>query len=270
MKKIKNIILSRTDSIGDMVLAVPMAKVLKEKFPGIKVAMLGRTYTKPVAEACSYVDAFIDFDDFMSENTITINGEPAQAIIHVKPESYLAERAKKLNIPIRIGTANRLYHWFTCNRLVPLTRKRSNLHEAQLNLKLLKPFGIKNLFSYKEIWEHYALENLEPLAPEYLALIDNTRYNLILHPLSRGSAPEWGIENYISLVQLLDLSKYNILVSGTEPEREKLQPLFTVLGDKVIDITGKIPLSAVYFVCLLLRRACGLQHRPVAHCSRFR
>ena len=242
LKNIKNIILSRTDSIGDMILALPMAKVLKERFPGIKIAVLGRTYTRAVAEACDSVDVFIDFDDFMSNNTIIIDGKPAQAIIHVKPESYIAKRAKALQIPLRIGTANRLYHWFTCNCLVPLTRKRSHLHEAQLNLKLLAPFGIKKTFSYKEIWQHYALEKTEPLAVQYLSLFDKNKYNLILHPMSRGSAREWGIENYVSLVRLLNPSKYNIIISGTEAEKERIQPLFEAVGDKVINITGQISL----------------------------
>jgi hypothetical protein len=40
------IILCRTDRIGDVILTLPMAGVLKEKFPGCTVIFLGRNYFK--------------------------------------------------------------------------------------------------------------------------------------------------------------------------------------------------------------------------------
>ncbi len=242
MKQLQNIILSRTDSIGDMVLTLPMAKVLKQKFPDITIALLGKSYTKAVVEACSYVDDFIEVDDFVKGN-ITIKGEAPQAIVFVKPESHLAKRAKELKIPIRIGVANRLYNWFTCNKLVFLSRKGSNLHEAQLNLKLLKPFGIDKVFSYEEISELYGLNRFQPLEEQYQKLINTEKYNLILHPKSRGNAREWSLSNYIQLVKELDASQYNIFISGTEAERQALLPLFEEVGSRVTNLVGVIPLA---------------------------
>ncbi|MDQ2752753.1 MAG: glycosyltransferase family 9 protein [Bacteroidota bacterium] len=242
LKQLQNIILSRTDSIGDMVLTLPMAKVLKTKFPNCTIAVLGKPYTRAVVEACGYIDSFIEMDEFVN-GSITIKGEAPQAIVFVKPDAHIAKRAKELHIPKRIGVANRLYNWFTCNQLVFLSRKQSDLHEAQLNLKLLKPFGINKAFSYEEIGNLYGLNRLQPLEQQYSRLIQKEKYNLILHPKSRGNAREWSLTNYIQLIKELDPSRYNIFVSGTQSEIESLQPLFDEMGNRVTNLVGAMPLA---------------------------
>lgn len=242
MKQIPgNIIISRTDSIGDTVLTLPVAGVLKKYFPGIKIGYLGNAYTRPVIEACKWIDDFIDVQDFMSRS-ITINEQPPEAILHVFPVPAIARRARSVGIPIRIGTTNRLYHWTTCNELVPLSRRNSQLHEAQLNLKLLEPLGITQDFSLDEIGLFFGLDRVQPLPPTFSALIQPDKYNLILHPRSQGSAREWGLSNFIQLIRLLDKDRYRIFISGTKKERPSLQPLFDQAGESVTDITGQMTL----------------------------
>lgn len=243
MKQIPgNIIISRTDSIGDVVLTLPVATVLKKYFPEIKIGFMGKAYTRPVIEGCSSVDKFIDVDDFLNGN-VTINGKKPEAILHVLPKPAIARRAKKLKIPLRIGTTNRLYHWLTCNKLVKLSRKNSPLHEAQLNLKLLQSLGIDRDFSLEELGGLFALNNMKPLNQKFSALIDERRFNLILHPKSQGNGREWGLENFIKLIRLVDESKYKIFISGIEKERPLLQPIFNEVGDRVTDITGLMSLE---------------------------
>ena len=238
----ENIIISRTDSIGDVVLTLPVATVLKRHFPEIKIGFLGKAYTRPVIEACSSVDKFIDVNDFMNK-PVTVCGEKPAAILHVLPNAAIAKRAKKLKIALRIGTTNRIYHWLTCNKLVKLSRKNSSLHEAQLNLKLLQPFGISHDFSLQEAGQLFAFDNIQPLPQQFASLIDKNKYNLILHPKSQGSGREWGLENFIKLIGSLNKSHYRIFVSGTQKEREHLQPIFDAAADSVTDITGLFDLN---------------------------
>ena len=238
----KNIIISRTDSIGDVILTLPIAKALKAKYPEMTVAFMGKKYTQPVIEACRYVDVFLDVDDFMNGSAM-INGKQPEAILHVFPVSKIAVKAKQLRIPLRIGTTNRLYHWTTCNKLVSLSRKNSTLHEAQLNLKLLAPLGITQSFSLDEIGTMFGLEPQQALSHSSSRYIATDKYNLILHPKSQGSAREWGLKNFMRLIQLLDTNKFNILISGTAKDRETLQELFDGAGTRVTDICGLMPLN---------------------------
>jgi heptosyltransferase III len=238
----KNIIISRTDSIGDMVLALPIAAVLKQHFPDMTIGYMGRPYTKAIIEACSNIDTYIDQDEFMKQ-PITLGGESPQCILHVRPRPELAKRAKELKIPYRIGTTNRIFHWLTCNKLVKLSRKNSDLHEAQLNLKLLEPFGIKHDLSFQEIADSYGLDKFVKLPDKFKSLIDTNKFNLILHPKSQGNGREWDLNHYISLIEMLDSDKFQIFVSGTDREREKIQPLIDKVGHRITNIIGLMSLS---------------------------
>ncbi|HTN45490.1 MAG TPA: glycosyltransferase family 9 protein [Flavipsychrobacter sp.] len=242
MQAPKNIIISRTDSIGDVILTLPVAKVLKDHFPEIKIAFLGRNYTKPVIDCCEWVDDFIELNDFLNKDA-KVCGEKPDTIIHVFPVKEIARRAKALGIPSRIGTTNRFYHWTTCNKLLRLSRKNSELHEAQLNLKLLQAFNIQTDYTKEEISSFFGFTRYSSLQDEYKAFIHPTKYNLILHPKSQGSAREWGVNNFIALIRLLDKDKYNILISGTGKERMLLDELFEACKDDVTDITGTMNLS---------------------------
>ena len=242
MKSIpSNIIISRTDSIGDVVLTLPMAAVLKTHFPSVRICFMGKAYTRPVIEACTWVDEFIDLADFMNK-PLLIDGKPPECIIHVFPTRPIAKRARQLGIPLRIGTSSRLYHWGSCNKLVRLSRKNSDLHEAQLNLVLLKPFGIEESYTLQALGSMTGLEKIPALQPRFQALLNNGKYNLILHPKSQGNGREWPLERYIELIKLLPPDDYSIFISGTSKEREALQPLLEAVGDRVTDIVGEMSL----------------------------
>jgi ADP-heptose:LPS heptosyltransferase len=59
----KRIIISRTDSIGDVVLTLPLCAWLKEKFPEVKLTFLGKNYTREVVNSFDCVDEFISVEE---------------------------------------------------------------------------------------------------------------------------------------------------------------------------------------------------------------
>ena len=238
----RRILISRTDAIGDVMLTLPLATILRRHFPDSKIDFLGKSYTKPVIDCCSAVDNFVDIADFLGQDTRSIR-EAWDAIIHVLPRKDIARKALQARIPIRIGTSSRPYHWLTCNRLVKLNRRNSDLHEAQLNTKLLKPLGISDNYSKEDLGKLYSFNKIPALPAEFSALLQSNKKHIILHPKSQGSAREWGLDHFISLIQLLPKEDYQIFISGTAAEGAQLTPLFDAVGDAVIDITGKMNLS---------------------------
>ncbi len=247
MSNFRRIIISRTDSIGDVVLTLPVAGIIKRKFPGAFIIFLGRSYTRDVVSACGHIDKFLDWDllSTMDEETaaLSLNKQEADLIIHVFPRREIASLAKKARIPVRLGTTNRLYHWFTCNRLVRLSRRRSGLHEAQLNLKLIERItGMKDI-AFDAIPGLYGLSRTEPLHPGFNTLIDPDRFNLIIHPKSKGSAREWGIGNFRELARMLPREKYKVFLSGTHEEGLLMQGSGLIEDDGITDLTGKMSLG---------------------------
>ncbi len=240
------IILSRTDSIGDVVLTLPMAGVLKQYFPDCTIIFLGKTYTRPIIEACKFVDDFLDWNEIScipnpASAISYLQSLKADSIIHVFPVPAICKLSRHAGIPQRIATASRFYTWFNCNRLLRIPRKNSKLHEAQLNLKLLKPLGITREFSSSEIPEFYGLTSSP--AHQLTSLPTSYKFNLILHPKSKGSAREWGLDNFSKLISLLPEDKFNIYISGTKEEGSMMQDFLAAHRSRVTDLTGKLSLS---------------------------
>ena len=244
-------LVSRPDAIGDVVLTLPVAGQLKQLFPGCRVVLIGRTYTAPVAAACPWVDDFLNLDDLLKQpeatQVATLRNYAATAIIHVFPSKALARLAQKARIPVRIGTRNRWQHWLTCNRLVALSRRHSPLHEAQLNLQLLRPLGFSHTPALPAVASLVRLEPAEPLAPAIELLLAARRsgqLNVVLHPRSRGSAREWGLDNFGQLAQLLHRAGHRVFITGTAAEGEELADWFQQYAAYLAaDLTGLLSLS---------------------------
>lgn len=243
---LKKIIISRTDGIGDVVLTLPAAGLLKKLYPNLQVCFIGRSYTQPVIRACKHIDEFVNWDEI---SALPQKGQlsffkslNADAIVHVFPNSQIAKLASEVGIPMRIGTSHRLYHWIYCTKLVSLGRKKSPLHESQLNLKLLCPLGAEPEYSLQEIAGLYGMDKIPPPGEPFKRLLDASKFNLILHPKSKGSAREWGLDNFGELIALLPKDKFKVFITGTTTDQQQLKPLLDKFGDEVIDLTGKMTL----------------------------
>lgn len=233
--------------MGDVVLTIPVAGVLKGLYPDSRITFLGNSYTRPLIDKSRHIDSFLDWNEIKnlssSEGLKKFRAVNADIIIHVFPRYEIARLAAKVGIPVRLGTSRRIYHWLYCNRKVSFTRRGSDLHEAQLNLKLLVPLGAKENYPLSEIPDYYGLTNIEALKDELKALLSTRRINLILHPKTKGSAREWGIDNFSRLVEILPIEAYKIFITGTADDGAAIQKFLRRYAKRVVDLTGKLNLS---------------------------
>ncbi len=244
----RKIIISRTDSIGDVVLTLPLLGLIKKYYAGTDIVFLGQSYTRAVVEACEHADEFIDWKEISSlpfpEQVKYMQNLQAGLILHVFPVKEIAHLAKRAGIPERIGSTGRLYHYSTCNKLVRLSRKNSPLHEAMLNISLA--FGLLkgSMIPVEDIPGLYGMSRIKSLPEPLECLIDRERFNLILHPKSKGSAREWGSANFAKLSAMLPASEYKVFITGTAAEGAMLKEegFFEKAGE-VTDITGKMSLD---------------------------
>ncbi len=222
-----------------------MAGLIKKNYPNCTVLFLGRNYTKEIINLSEFVDEFINYDELeelpKTKKIDFLKKYSADIFVHVFPQKGIAQLAKKSGIPLRVGTTNRLYHWLTCNKLIKLSRKNSGLHESQLNFKLLNFLKIKTDFPLNEIHNFYGFTKVAALADEYFSLIDKSKFNIILHPKSKGSAREWGLDNFEKLISLLPLEKYKIFVSGTIEDGKAMAEFLK--NKNIINLTGKLSLQ---------------------------
>ena len=110
-----------------------------------------------------------------------------------------------------------------------------------MNLMVAKPLGIKSDYSISDI----SIMNL--MKPDYVEgefgdYLDDNRVNLVIHAGSKGHAPEWGTDNFCKLIELLDPLRFNILITGTEEDRSRTDPILERFPNAT-NLTGQFDLS---------------------------
>jgi heptosyltransferase-3 len=244
----KRILISRTDSIGDVALTLPMCQALRNHFPEAEIIFIGKNYTRPVVACFSAINDFWDVDElFNLPITSQLEKLQADCIIHVFPNKKLAFLAKKARIPLRIGTSHRVFHLFTCNERPNFTRKKSNLHESQLNFQLLAPLGITEIPSFDSLEKLIQFNSIVTELPSWLP--QSKDEVVILHPKSKGSALEWPLEKYMNLATQLANSGKTVCFTGTEQEGIQFRHLIPV-HERILDSTGKLSLEPVSYTHL--------------------
>ncbi len=261
-KQPETFLISRTDNIGDVVLTLPMVTILRKNFPNAKIIFLGRTYTKPILRLSENIDEIYYWDQISSKSDSELvsffKQKNIDAVIHVFPNKRIAKILKNAKVKIRIGTSHRFFHWTTCNKKVRFSRKKSDLHEAQLNLKLLKPLGVETDLPLVTVGKYYNIKT--PQLPDdkksvlYFNqtvaiddLISQDKINLVLHPKTNGSAREWGYENFGKLIELLPREQFKLFISGTKAEGEMMRDFLYDYQDDVTDVSGIFSLEQFIF-----------------------
>ncbi len=186
-----SILISRTDRLGDLVLTIPLATSLKMKDRSLRVAFLVRKYQAPLLFNHPDVDEILLFDgDFESKL------HKFDVFIDVFPRFETAFRAFRAGIPVRIGTAYRLWS-FLYNRRVRVHRRPSVLHEYEYNFKLLKPLGNFEIVKPRL----YVTEDERKIA---LGMLDGLKRPIVaLHPTGGRSGPDVKLDVYVEIAKFL-------------------------------------------------------------------
>lgn len=249
MHKPQRILISRTDAIGDVCLTLPVCQALAAAFPAAELTYLCRSYTKAVVACFEPISHIITLNQLEQVTSQERNAqlEKFDVVIHLFPNKTVAKWCKHAKIPLRIGTSHRFFHLFTCNHRPHFSRKRSELHESQLNFKLLAPLGLTKVPSLKEL-----SKSLKFQAPELRNdLFEQDWQNtILLHPKSNGSGVEYPFENYVALAERIVKKGYTVYFTGTEKEGLLFRTLIPV-HPQIIDATGRWDLQT--FIAIIAR-----------------
>ena len=251
----RRIIISKVNQIGDVTFSLPLASALKRADPTCTVIFLGRGYTEAVCRLYADIDEFADWDKL---RPVGLAGLKADVILHIADNKEIYRAAVKAAIPVRIGCLRKARTWFTCNRWVNVKRSNTELHETQLDMRFLKPFHLKTDYTLPEIiaLRRFTFTPTLTLTTKQSGdggkpLLDPRRFNLILHPKTRGQHQEWPEEHYVDLIRMLPPTKFNILVTGSAEEHFT----YARLPRHVHDLTGR---TTVEELVDLVRHADGL------------
>lgn len=248
MIKPKNLLLIRSDRIGDVILSLPLAEIIKKHYPDCRITFLLRDYTKDLAASNPFIDEVLvlkekDGEIVINENLKMLVEKNFDTCITVYPTFRIAWLVFRTGIRNRIGSG---YRWYSLlfNKKVYEHRKYADKHELEYNINLLKEIGIDEKITKDNV--HFFIE-IEKSVDEKVSktLIDNgistSRPVVIVHPGSGGSAVDLPIEKFKTLVERLVNSNLQVLITGSESEIELCQQL--VVNSSVNNFAGKFSLK---------------------------
>jgi len=204
----RNILLVRTDRIGDVVLSLPCAALVKRALPGAAVTFLAREYTAPLVRMSPDVDGVISDD-------------PADSALRLAAKL----RRSRFDAAVLLHPTAR----------VAQHRRYSLKHELEHNLELAgQGLGIDHP-AEAAVRTEYVPQIIVPddLVTSSLATakVGERRSYIVVHPGSGGSAMDWPLERFAQLIDQISSSgtgngKWGIVVTlgpGEEPLKEKLR-----------------------------------------------
>jgi ADP-heptose:LPS heptosyltransferase len=243
----KNILIVRTDRIGDVVLSLPLAAIIKKHSPQTKISFLLRGYTRPLAEGNPFIDEVIALYEkggkpAIRENLIQLKDE-FDACVVAFPTYPIALLLYLSNIPIRIGSGYRWYS-FLFNKKIYEHRKHGERHELEYNVSLLQQLEIN--YNANETNVSFGINpsdnNKEKIEADFRAIqIDQSRKLIIVHPGSGGSSINLPTAKMKALVESLSKMDCNILLTGSKNEKELCDSM--VVNNNVTSVAGKYVLS---------------------------
>lgn len=245
---VKNILIVRTDRIGDVVLSLPLAGIIKKYYPKSKISFLVRNYTKDIVLSHSYIDEVLilnkseDKIDFI-ENIKKISAKKFDTCIIVNPTFSVALILYFSGIKNRIGTGYRWYS-FLFNKRVFEHRKFAEKHELEFNLSMLKMIGINEEINEKNVKYDLSVDNKALIKVDEILLAEKVELKkplIIIHPGSGGSSIDLPMSKYIQLVKKLDNDGYQIIITGSKSEYELCNNL--ILSERIKNLAGKLNLK---------------------------
>jgi heptosyltransferase III len=247
MNRPKNLLIVRTDRIGDVVLSLPVAGIIKKHFPDCKVTFLVREYTRPLVENNPDIDSIITLamqgdKILLQENVKQIKEYKFDTAIVVYPTFITSLIIFLSRIKQRIGTG---YRWYSLlfNKKIYEHRKYAERHELEYNTGLLKAFGINETVNRTNIYfnlkaEAGTVEKIDHLLKEE----GITKPFLIIHPGSGGSSVDLPVDKFREMIEMTGKNlPVNIILTGSEKERDLCESLR--INENTKNFAGKFDLK---------------------------
>ncbi|PWB75879.1 hypothetical protein C3F09_01845 [candidate division GN15 bacterium] len=249
------ILISRSDKLGDLVLALPFVESMKLRYTECQIDVLASLYASPILENNKLIDKIVRVqNDQLLSNKLykkdllhKLKLAKYDVVIALFPERQICGLFYKAGIPYRIGTAGR-FHSVLFNYRLFHSRKSNRKHESQYNLDFLRFFRPGPTATTPMVYPtEKELRNARRILRE-VGVEDNF---VVLHPGSGGSAECWPPENFVQLYRKLRDAGLNIVVSGSDQEGEMIDEIAWRKNIEVRKITGATDLRTLAAVLSL-------------------
>jgi lipopolysaccharide heptosyltransferase II len=249
IKNIKNVVIFRTDRIGEVLLSTVAADAITERYPDVNISFVTSEYSKPLLEGRGNIKKIITVDTFKKNKwffkaldlAATLKKGSFDAAIVLNPHKTLHLACFLAGIPVRVGYDRK---WgFLLNRKISDERGKGQKHEIEYTMDLLRLVGVENKVptprlavarEYEDAVERLISERgISPASPL-----------IAVHPGSSNPAKIWPCERYAELIRKLKKeSDCNVALLGSEEERDLTGKILQKAGIDALDLAGALNLK---------------------------
>ncbi len=249
------ILISRSDRLGDLILALPFVETMKARYPECRIEVMASLYASPILEYNDNIDHIFRVQNdqlaidkpYKKDLLRRLSQRGYRAVVALYPERRICQLFHRAGIDIRIGTAGRFHSVFFSHHLFH-SRKSNLKHEYQYNLDFLKFFRAGPTIREP----HVCLQQKEiDFAHRILKKAGIESSFVVLHPGSGGSAERWSIQRFIHLYQALTEAGLSVVVSGSESEKATIDEISSRLDIRMKNIMGETDLRTLAAVLSL-------------------
>lgn len=242
----KNILIVRTDRMGDVVLTIPAIRALDKAFPSARISLWVDPSTMDLVEGLPFIDELIAEESasgcgsfFRHVAALRKKKFDLAIIYHTKKHTSMA--CCLAGIPRRLGYKNSKCGFLLTQPVVD-ERHLGTKHEAEYCMDLLKAIGVQGGSLALEVALH---KDAEAWAERFF--IDNKlteRPVVAIHPSASCPTRFWPIDSYADLAtRIVKQLKVPIIIVGKENVRPAAAKISARAGSGVIDLTGRTSLA---------------------------
>jgi len=250
MGNYKNILIVRTDRIGDVVLTTPAIRALRRSYPDARISILVAPATRDIIDGNDCINEVI-VDDRKGEHkglmgflkliqTLRRKRFDLAIVYHTKKRTNLT--CFLAGIPDRIGYRNNKFG-FLLNRPILDIRHEGEKHEAQYCLDILKALEIESSDLKTDLPVHeQSLLWAEQFRKEH-NVTDKDRF-IAIHSGASDPAKRWPESRFAQLIDvLIDQYSAKIVIIGSSDASDIAKRIISLVKGDVINLTGKTTIS---------------------------
>lgn len=253
----KNILITRTDKIGDLILSIPAILMVRKMYPEAKISVLVRKYNADIIKNFKFIDRIIISDDGNVNDLIkNLQEDKIDTYIALYSDSLIGWIGLGCGAKNRIGPLSKLTSWIVYRNGIIQKRSKSIKNEAEYNLdlvKILNPelYSQQTIETAKIIYDESNAKKVDKFLED-----ENINNYIVIHPFSGHSSKNLTFDQYIDLIELLNKKniKENIVISTSEndlEDAEYIQDYTTNVkifkADSILDLAALIDKSKLYF-----------------------
>jgi lipopolysaccharide heptosyltransferase II len=246
----KNILIVRTDRMGDVILTTPAIRALRKNLPNARLTALVSPATRELLDGNPYLDEVL-VDDRKNVNRGPLGFFKLAGLLRAKrfDLAIIFHTKKRTNalcffagIPQRLGYRNNKYGFLLTKKVFD-DRSLGIKHEAEYCLDLLKTIGI----------EERKLELFIPIRKEAEAWAErfwdenhlrSCRCVVAVNPGASSPTRQWPAKRFAEVIDDL-VTRYSsrtILIGGQD-NAKAARDVLAAVHSPVLDLTGKLSLG---------------------------